>query len=639
MFQWLVRKILRSHDFEELIKTERKLVIKEVELMVNRAVKEAVEQIEIPSNQGLTEEEVMALIRGFCTSEVTGINTPPVAAFTVTCDGIECTFNATSSHDPDGVIVSYSWDFGDGSPPASGAVVTHTFPGQGSYDITLTVTDDGGLTDDDNKIVTVSTITLVEAPDSSFAGDNRPSMPAKGQTYTDPHYGLQVRRLTDATSDAGVAYLRHRYARRNPMNADNSIILLEDNNGRQHLMSTLTGAMLVSPFRVNPNSRGYVQCEPVWHYTDPHILMALGADPVASSVQPNEYPFRVYTMNVLDGVNANGTPTNRQVLFDLENTNFGPATGHQGKTSILQVWPNANRMWSRFGEGNPSTTVCDSGPWVGYPRYWAYNVEHGSYSTGSSSSQNPRNGYGAIVYDLQTNTIIGVLEYADYGRNAPDHVAISHTGQWVEIGWANAGGINQTCGAYGARGSFASPCGLMIYNNTFTDGYSIYHNPAHGDWALDGNGDDVFVYMDFGVAKIIGFWPEHDAYRDLWTNLTFQHGYDTHISGRGYKKPGWAVVTSYAIGNNDENMLWHADKMHLIEVKRTGTLRRYVLGHTYCRYGGTDASQPTAAANYDLTRVIFASNFDWVNGGNGNDNDEETYMIEIPSGAIPTSEG
>ncbi len=55
------------------------------------------------------------------------------------------TFNAQESWDPDGVIASYEWDFGDGNT-AEGKMVTHTYPEQnGEYTAILTVTDNEGL--------------------------------------------------------------------------------------------------------------------------------------------------------------------------------------------------------------------------------------------------------------------------------------------------------------------------------------------------------------------------------------------------------------------------------------------------------------------------------------------------------------
>ena len=55
----------------------------------------------------------------------------------------------------DRTIVSYSWDFGDGDPPKTGARVTHDFVKTGIYLVTLTVTDDSGKTDRESKPITV----------------------------------------------------------------------------------------------------------------------------------------------------------------------------------------------------------------------------------------------------------------------------------------------------------------------------------------------------------------------------------------------------------------------------------------------------------------------------------------------------
>ncbi len=61
------------------------------------------------------------------------------------------TFNASSSSDQDGVIVAYDWNFGDGEVGV-GEYVTHFFDEEGTYDVTLNVTDDK----DGTSIVTVS---------------------------------------------------------------------------------------------------------------------------------------------------------------------------------------------------------------------------------------------------------------------------------------------------------------------------------------------------------------------------------------------------------------------------------------------------------------------------------------------------
>jgi PKD repeat protein len=56
-------------------------------------------------------------------------------------------FDAGDSYDLDGSIVSYEWDFGDGST-GDGVTATHTFvtTTMRTYTVTLTVTDDSGAT-------------------------------------------------------------------------------------------------------------------------------------------------------------------------------------------------------------------------------------------------------------------------------------------------------------------------------------------------------------------------------------------------------------------------------------------------------------------------------------------------------------
>ncbi|MFH0939339.1 MAG: PKD domain-containing protein [Planctomycetota bacterium] len=51
--------------------------------------------------------------------------------------------SAAGSVDPDGQIVKYSWDFGDGTT-GDGFSVTHTYAASGLYFVTLTITDNGG---------------------------------------------------------------------------------------------------------------------------------------------------------------------------------------------------------------------------------------------------------------------------------------------------------------------------------------------------------------------------------------------------------------------------------------------------------------------------------------------------------------
>jgi uncharacterized repeat protein (TIGR01451 family) len=90
-------------------------------------------------------------------------NRPPVASFTYSPSspvaGQPVSFDGTGSYDPDGQIVSYSWDFNsDGRADASGPTASYTFSAAGSYNVTLTVTDNGGLSGTATKTVQVQSV-------------------------------------------------------------------------------------------------------------------------------------------------------------------------------------------------------------------------------------------------------------------------------------------------------------------------------------------------------------------------------------------------------------------------------------------------------------------------------------------------
>lgn len=104
-------------------------------------------------------------------------NGTPTANFTVSSPrevGTDIRFDATSSVDTDGSIVSYRWDFGDGTAN-SGATVLHSYDRGGTFTVVLTVTDDRGLTATTAQQISVSATTN---PSASFVLS--PTNPALG---------------------------------------------------------------------------------------------------------------------------------------------------------------------------------------------------------------------------------------------------------------------------------------------------------------------------------------------------------------------------------------------------------------------------------------------------------------------------
>ncbi|UCG52597.1 MAG: VCBS repeat-containing protein, partial [Candidatus Latescibacterota bacterium] len=72
-------------------------------------------------------------------------NQPPVAMFTADPTSgpapLEVSFDASASFDPNGDPIDHTWDFGDGSPPETGELVSHIYDEEGLYTATLTVSD------------------------------------------------------------------------------------------------------------------------------------------------------------------------------------------------------------------------------------------------------------------------------------------------------------------------------------------------------------------------------------------------------------------------------------------------------------------------------------------------------------------
>jgi len=106
-------------------------------------------------------------------------NGTPVPAFSFSPSAplskTDVTFDGSLSTDADGRIVSYNWNFGDGSQ-GSGSLVKHAYSTEGSYTVTLTVTDDRSQSASLSKSVAVSS---TSSPKADFAAS--PAAPSVNQ--------------------------------------------------------------------------------------------------------------------------------------------------------------------------------------------------------------------------------------------------------------------------------------------------------------------------------------------------------------------------------------------------------------------------------------------------------------------------
>ncbi len=137
------------------------------------------------------------------TSDDSTGNNPPSARFTVSPRSygdspLTVTFDASLSADVDGTIVTYSWDFGDGTT-GTGKILTHTFTAAAtaSFTVTLTVTDNRGASASTSAVINVFVSSDVPTdgptaaftttdPITVFSSTNLPTVPSLFEVTFNP---------------------------------------------------------------------------------------------------------------------------------------------------------------------------------------------------------------------------------------------------------------------------------------------------------------------------------------------------------------------------------------------------------------------------------------------------------------------
>jgi PKD repeat protein len=138
-------------------------------------------------------------------------NTAPTANFTLEKTHLDVQFTDASTDD-DGTIVSWQWDFGDGSSPASDTSnPNHTYAESGTYEAKLIVTDDDGATHEISKSVEV---VANQPPEANFTSSANGLDLQFTDTSTDSDGNIVSRqwKFLDDRSVSDLANPSHTYA-------------------------------------------------------------------------------------------------------------------------------------------------------------------------------------------------------------------------------------------------------------------------------------------------------------------------------------------------------------------------------------------------------------------------------------------
>ena len=243
-------------------------------------------------------------------------------------------------------------------------------------------------------------------------------------------------------------------------------------------------------------------------------------------------------------------------------------------------WGSAARLWTK-SEGSPSADA----------RYWAFMAETNSFSP-----------VGIVVWDKDTDTIVSTLD----NSNRPDHLSMSASGNYVVVSWNE---------------------GVVAFTRDLKTRKPLNVLGEHSDIALDANGDDQYVSVDYqsneGMVYMLNL--RTGVRIDLFPTYINGSATALHISGKAFRKPGWVVLSAYANygGNGAE---WLHRKVSAVQLQANPKI--YQLAHTRVSDQGY-WTEPHASVNRDFTKIVFNSNWGAASAEN-----VDAYMIELPAGII-----
>lgn len=289
-------------------------------------------------------------------------------------------------------------------------------------------------------------------------------------------------------------------------------------------------------------------------------------------------------------------PTHPNLLYYLPTNGVGmklnELTVSSGSTRVVgdfatrlrARWPTANFAWTK-SEGSPSANG----------RYWCFMVDDASFGT-----------LGVFTWDRDTDTLLGSM---NTNGERPDHVSMSPSGNHCVVS------------GDGARGTVA-------YTRDFSQQRLLLNKSEHSDLAIDANGDDVYVSVDYqsNAGDIFMLNLRTGVRTALFPNYVAGSATALHVSGKAFNKPGWVLLSTYAETLSSSGVQWLHRKIFAVKLEANPTI--YNIAFHRSIYNGY-WTEPHASVNRDFTKILFSSNWQVNNAEN-----VDAYMVEIPATAL-----
>jgi len=288
------------------------------------------------------------------------------------------------------------------------------------------------------------------------------------------------------------------------------------------------------------------------------------------------------------------SPTNPDVLYYVPRNGVGlKLYEHKISTNssrvvgdfearLKKLWPRAFAAWTH-DYGSPSADG----------RFFAFSVADSDWK-----------GLGIFTYDLAKDQIIATY---DLPPGSPQALStISPSGKYIVVTWGKEGGATDR------------------FTLDFKNRMQVSKTVEHSDLGIDANGDDVSISIDYQASGGPVYYTNlrTGERTNLFTTYLAHTATAMHFSGKAFKKPGWALMSTYQDDGGTSKRQWLHRKVFAVELKPNG--RVVMLAHHHAVAAGY-WTEPHGSVNRDFTRVVFNSNWD-----NKSESDVDTYMIELP---------